>query len=44
MLDVDPTLVRLATVFAALLTAVMPFIIVYFVGWIIIPERTGETA
>ncbi len=43
LLDVDPTIVRLVTVFGALLTAVLPFIIVYIVGWVIIPERIGET-
>ncbi len=42
LLDVDPTVVRLATVFAALLTAVLPFVVVYIVGWIIIPEQAGE--
>ncbi len=39
ILDVDPTIVRLATVLAALMTAVMPFVIVYLVGWVIIPEK-----
>jgi phage shock protein C len=41
MLDVDPTIVRLATVLGALMTAVMPFVVAYIVGWIIIPEKNG---
>ncbi len=35
--DVDPTLVRLGLVFLALVTAVLPVVITYIVGWIIIP-------
>lgn len=38
MLNIDPTIIRLATVFAALATVIFPFIIVYIVGWIMIPE------
>ncbi len=41
ILDVDPTIVRLVTVLAALMTAVLPFVVVYIVGWIIIPEKDG---
>jgi phage shock protein C len=41
ILDVDPTIVRLVTVLAALMTAVVPFVVVYIVGWIIIPEKDG---
>jgi len=44
LLDVDPTVIRLAAVFAALLTVILPFVVVYIVGWMIIPEQTGETA
>lgn len=43
-LDVDPSLVRLVVVLAALLTVVIPFVIVYIVGWIIIPEKNSGTA
>ena len=39
MLDMDPTLVRLGVVLAALVTAVVPFMITYLVGWIIIPDE-----
>jgi phage shock protein C len=38
-LDVDPTLVRLAMVFLFLATAVVPGLITYVVGWILIPEE-----
>lgn len=41
MLDVDPTIVRLVTVLGALMTAVIPFVVAYIVGWIIIPEKNG---
>lgn len=39
MLDVDPTLIRLGVVLAAVITAVVPFLITYLVGWIIIPDE-----
>jgi phage shock protein C len=42
MLNVDPTIIRLAAIFAALLTVIFPFVIVYIVGWIIIPESAGR--
>ncbi len=38
----DPTLIRLITVFVCLATAVVPFIITYVIGWIIIPEKPGQ--
>jgi phage shock protein C len=41
-LDVDPTLVRLATVIAAIMTAIVPFIIVYIIAWFIIPEGSVQ--
>jgi phage shock protein C len=44
MLNVDPTLVRLIAVLLALLTVIMPFVIVYIVGWIIIPDKAGQNA
>ena len=40
MFDIDPTLVRLAAVFAAIATGVLPLLITYFVGWWIIPDGT----
>ena len=35
--DIDPTLIRLALVFLGLATAVMPLLVAYIVGAIIIP-------
>ena len=37
MFETDPTLIRLGLVFIGLVTGVLPFIIAYGVGWIIIP-------
>ena len=42
--SVDPTLIRLAFVFLALLTAVIPMIVAYLIGWIIIPEVRSSNA
>lgn len=39
MLDVDPTIVRLGVVLLAVVTAIIPFVITYLVGWIIIPDQ-----
>lgn len=39
MFKIDPTLVRLLVVLAALVTAVVPFVITYLIGWIIIPNE-----
>jgi phage shock protein C len=37
MFEIDPTLIRLGLVFIGLVTGVLPFIIAYVMGWIIIP-------
>lgn len=37
MFEIDPTLIRLALVFIGLVTGVLPFVVAYVVGWIIIP-------
>lgn len=37
MFEIDPTLIRLGLVFIGLVTGVLPFVIAYIVGWIIIP-------
>ncbi len=37
MFEIDPTLIRLGLVFIGLATGVLPFIIAYVIGWIIIP-------
>ena len=36
--EIDPKLVRIITLLLCLLTAVLPFVIVYIVAWIIVPE------
>ena len=36
--SIDPTLLRLGAVFLALITAIVPLIVVYLIGWIIIPK------
>lgn len=38
ILNVDSTIVRLLFVLFALLTAIAPFVIVYLLGWWLIPE------
>lgn len=40
LFDIDPTLVRLAAVFFTAATAFFPGIVVYIVGWFIMPEKT----
>ena len=37
VLDIDPTLIRLAFVFLCLTTAIVPLVITYIVAWIIVP-------
>ena len=41
MFSIDVTMVRLAFVFATVLTGIWPGIITYLVGWYLIPERDG---
>ena len=42
MLDIDPTIIRLAFVFIGIATAIFPLVIAYIIGWIIIPEKPEE--
>jgi len=42
MLSVDPTLIRLAFVFIGLATGILPIIVAYIVGWIIIPASPPQ--
>jgi phage shock protein C len=42
--SVDPTLIRLAFVLVALITAIIPMIAAYLIGWIIIPEARSTGA
>jgi len=41
--NIDPTLLRLIFVFIGLLTAVIPLVLAYLVGWIIIPRGKGSS-
>ena len=38
LMNMDPTLVRLAVVLAAFVTAIAPVMLAYLVAWIIVPE------
>jgi phage shock protein PspC (stress-responsive transcriptional regulator) len=38
-MDIDPTIVRLATLLVMLMTAIIPMLIVYIIGCLIIPEQ-----
>ena len=38
-LEVDPTLIRLATVFVCLVTGIVPVVVAYIVGWLIVPKK-----
>ena len=44
--NIDPTLLRLIFVFIGLVTAVIPLVLAYLVGWIIIPKgkQSSEAA
>ena len=37
--DLDPNVVRIAVVTLALVTAIVPVSIAYFVAWMMLPER-----
>ena len=39
---VDPTLIRLAVIFMAIATGILPGIFTYIVGWVIIPEKPPQ--
>jgi len=41
--NIDPTLLRLIFVFIGLVTAVIPLVLAYLVGWIIIPKGKGSS-
>ena len=38
LFDIDPTLLRLGFVFIGLATGIIPLIVAYLAGWIIIPK------
>jgi phage shock protein C len=41
--NIDPTLLRLIFVFIGLATVVIPLVVAYLVGWIIIPQGKGSS-
>ena len=42
LMDVDPTIVRLATIVLALMTGIFPILFGYIIAWWIIPVRTDD--
>jgi phage shock protein PspC (stress-responsive transcriptional regulator) len=38
LMDIDPTIIRLATVILGLATGIFPFFIGYLIAWWIVPE------
>jgi phage shock protein C len=42
MLNVDPTVIRVATVVLALTTGIVPFVIGYIVAWLVFPAGKQE--
>jgi phage shock protein C len=42
MFSVDPTLIRLALVFLCIVTGILPLVVAYIVGWIIIPPAPAQ--
>ncbi len=40
--SIDSTLIRLVFVFVCLFSGVLPLVVTYIVGWIIIPVGTAE--
>ena len=42
LFDIDPTLLRLLFVFIGLATGVIPLIVAYLIGWIIIPRGKDQ--
>lgn len=37
--ELDPKMIRIITLLLCLITGVVPFVIVYIVAWIIVPEE-----
>ena len=42
LFDIDPTLLRLLFVFIGLATGIIPLVVAYLIGWIIIPRRKNQ--
>jgi phage shock protein C len=43
-LNVDPTIVRLAVIFGALITCVVPIMIGYVIAWVLVPEAPATAS
>jgi phage shock protein C len=43
MLDIDPTVIRVATVVLALATGILPFVVGYIIAWLVFPVGKQET-
>jgi len=43
LFDIDPTLLRVLFVFIGLATGVIPLIVAYLIGWIIIPRGKNQS-
>lgn len=37
-LDIDPTIIRLISVFILIFTGLIPLLIAYLIAWVIVPE------
>jgi phage shock protein C len=44
MLDVDPTIIRVATVVLALVTGIFPFAVGYIIAWLVFPIGKQEAS
>ncbi len=42
LFDIDPTLLRLLFVFIGLATGIIPLVVAYLIGWIIIPKGKNQ--
>ena len=42
--DIDPAMIRLVMVFLCLVTAVIPVVITYLLGWFIVPDQPMQQA
>jgi phage shock protein C len=43
MLNLDPTIVRVAVVVLALMTGILPFVVGYIIAWVVFPVGRQET-
>jgi phage shock protein PspC (stress-responsive transcriptional regulator) len=41
--DIDPTLLRLAVIFLCFVTAILPVVLTYLIGWLVIPDEPPDT-